>query len=419
MTRRLLLPLLMLLAAPAVAAADFLPPEPVALGAITHHPIVLAATADVRKAEADARALARGSHELELNVIPQRRETTGGPTFHEYEGQLQRAFRLPGKARLDRAIGQTGSRVATLNQADAEHHVARELLLAWMEWLRSGELEALARTERDLLERDRIGIARRVELGDAAQRDLDLADAALAQARARLAAATGAHRDARLALGGGFPDLPLPERVAAIPAPGAPDSRDSAGLIISRSHEIAAAEGEALQLRQQAQRARAERVGDPTLGLRYLNERGGQERVLGVVLSFPLGTGSRSARAQAQQAAADAGDARAQAMQRQIATEARQLATRTGTAYTHWQEAAAALAAMRESARKTRRAHELGEVDTAELILAERLQQEAATAELTARSDAVASALLVRIDTHELWHVEGEDDVHHEDHAGP
>ncbi len=341
-----------LLATQGAIAQDFLPPEPVALRAISLHPEVIAATAKVRQAGAEARGLQYGEHEVQISVVPQRREIRGGPTYHEYEGQLTRAIRWPGKARLDREIGQSGNRIATLGQADMEHAVARELLLAWMEWLRTDALHAIATADLDLLGRDRAGIARRVSLGDAAQRDLDLADATLAQSRAREAAASGASDNARLLLSGTFPQLALPQRVPAIPAPASvstEDLRDHARLIIDRSHEIAAADTEALQLQQRAARARADRVADPTVGFRYLDERGGEERVLGLVLSIPFGGGARTANADAQAAAADAGDARARAMQRDITTHAQQLAARAEAAFAHWQQAQIALASTRKA----------------------------------------------------------------------
>ncbi len=412
--KRLLL--LSLLVTQVVIAQDFLPPESVALSAISQHPEVVAATAQVRQASAEARGLDAGEHELQLSVIPQRREIRGGPNFHEYEGQLTRAIRLPGKARLDRQIGQSGSQIATLDQADAEHQVARDLLLAWMEWLRSGALHAVASADLELLSRDREGIARRVALGDAAQRDLDLAEAALAQSRARQATASGANENARLLLEGTYPQLVLPQRVPAIPAPlqmTAAELREQAQLIIDRSHEIASADTEAQRLQQRAARARADRMPDPTVGFRYLDEGGGEERVYGLVLSIPLGSRSRSAHADAQFAAADAGDARARAMQRDITTQAKQLTARTDAAFVHWQQADLALASMQESARKNRRAYELGELDASDLILSQRLQHEAATDELQARAEAVTNALLIRIDTHELWHAHEEDDPHH------
>ncbi|MGW8127042.1 MAG: hypothetical protein ACWGG5_00965 [Stenotrophomonas sp.] len=59
--------------------------------------------------------------------------------------------------------------------------------------------------------------------------------------------------------------------------------------IVSRSHEIGAAEREAERLERAALRARAERRPDPSVGLRWLDERGGEERSLGVVVSIPFG----------------------------------------------------------------------------------------------------------------------------------
>ena len=54
---------------------------------------------------------------------------------------------------------------------------------------------------------------------------------------------------------------------------------------------------------------RAERTPDPTVGVRVLSDRGGTERVVGVVLSIPFGTDYRSARAATESANAAAAEA--------------------------------------------------------------------------------------------------------------
>ncbi|MFX8949770.1 TolC family protein, partial [Acinetobacter baumannii] len=65
--------------------------------------------------------------------------------------------------------------------------------------------------------------------------------------------------------------------------------------ILGRSHEIAAAEALAAQAQAQADRARRDRLADPSLGVRVFSEKGGIERGGGVVFSMPLGGGYRRA----------------------------------------------------------------------------------------------------------------------------
>lgn len=59
--------------------------------------------------------------------------------------------------------------------------------------------------------------------------------------------------------------------------------------ILADNHELELAEALAQQARQRAQRSALEQRADPTLGVRATRERSGQEQVLGVYVSLPLG----------------------------------------------------------------------------------------------------------------------------------
>ncbi len=414
---RLTLALAAWLAAPglALAAPDaaYLPPEPLVLQAIAVHPDVQAAAARASRAEAEARGLAAGPHEPTLSLMSQQRRVHGGLDYREYEAQLSLGVRLPGKARLDREIGRLGREVAGLQLADAEHQAARLLLAQWMEWLRAEAGVAQAQAQLALVQRDRDAIARRVAAGDAARRDLDSAQAAAAQVRAQATAAAARCEAARIALRTTFPSIPLPERAPALPEPVADDTGAQRHIdhIVGRSHEIGAAEREAERLERAALRARAERRPDPSVGLRWLDERGGEERSLGVVVSIPFGGALRSANADAQRASAEAGSAVAEGTRRLIQREAEQTVRQADAAWRLWRDSWQALEAVRASTGKVRRAYALGEAGIAELIAAQRQEQDSALAEAEARANALEAALLIRVDAHELWHDAGDNDA--------
>ncbi|MGG2377395.1 TolC family protein, partial [Salmonella enterica] len=63
------------------------------------------------------------------------------------------------------------------------------------------------------------------------------------------------------------------------------------------------------QARARADRARLDRRGDPTLGLRVFSEKGGMEKGAGVLFALPFGGGWRSAQADRAAAQADAAQA--------------------------------------------------------------------------------------------------------------
>ena len=100
-----LLAVLLSAASGGAVAQQWLPPHDVVHDAMDAQPDVIAARARGEAARAQARGLAAGPHELQLSVLAQRRSTDelgGRQRFSESEVSLSRAFRLPGKAALDR-----------------------------------------------------------------------------------------------------------------------------------------------------------------------------------------------------------------------------------------------------------------------------------------------------------------------------
>jgi outer membrane protein TolC len=404
----------------AASSVSPLPPAQLALRAIERIPEVQAAAARLARAEADARLRAVGTHETQITVIPQRRRVEGGPTFNEWEAEVSRGVRWPGKARLDREIGASGVEAARLDLADAHHAAARRLLALWSNWQRARVLAQEQHKQVELWARDRKAIARRVELGDAAQRDRIAADAVLAQVRAAAVQADAEAQSARRLLVSAFPDLPLPPRVRLGAAPPVLTGSDAdwSRLIVERSHEIGAAQARVRMRQAEARRARADRLADPTIGVRMLSDLGGRERAVGLVLSIPIGVRQRGARAAAADADALGEQAQAAMVQRDVSRDAREVVARARAIHAIWQSRAAALKAAQDSAAREERAYTLGESGLAELLAARRVEREAALAERRADVDAIEATARVRIDAHDLWHHhtgESDADTHHGD----
>ncbi|MCK9539249.1 TolC family protein [Dokdonella sp.] len=416
----LLLMVPLALAAQAPPATLPLPPDELVLPAIERTPEVQAAAAALARAQAEARLRDVGTHEATLTVIPQRRHLQGGPTFNEWEVDLSRPVRWPHKARLDRDIGAVGVEAARLRFADAHHAGALRLLARWSNWQRATVMAEQQHAEVATWERDHKAIARRVELGDAARRDLLAADAMLAQARAAALQADVDAQVAELALRSDFPDLPLPERIRLGEQPPTLAGTDAywSGLIVRRSHEIGAADALARQREIAARRARADRLPDPSVGVRVLDDLGGRERAIGLIVSIPIGVRQRDAGAAAAGADALAAQAELTLVRRDIAHGARESLTRVRAAQAIWHSRQLALVAARESAAKLERAYALGESGLAELLVGRRGELEAALAERSAAVDAIEAVARVRIDAHDLWHDHhGSEDA--EQSAGP
>ena len=395
---------LALLAVPA-AAEDALPDEASVAGALDAHPSVIAARARADAARAGAKALAKGPHEFEFSGSYINRNVRDERAYDEFDTQLTRAIRLPGKARLDRAIGQYGIEEADNLAEDAKHQAALLLAESWWEWLGASAEAAVDAEAVDNYRRSLAAVERRVELHDATQLEADQAAAALGAAEVLAAQSNGRAEVAHSRLMAQFPTLALPQQAPAIPPPELPEEgleffRDRA---LANSHEIAAADAEANRRDAMAQRARKDRMADPSIGVRLFSERGGAERGAGVVFSIPLGGGRRSALAD--QAGSEATAARAEAarvrfdMQETANGDVAEARYR----FTAWERARAGLDAQVAALGKLRRGYELGEIDLADLLLGERMVHEAFREEAAARAEAHRALTKLRIDSHELW----------------
>lgn len=397
--------------APQTQAQDWLPDPALAASAIAAQPSVLAARDRVDSAGAQARARDAGSHEFEVTAIPQLRradEVGGDKDYNEFEALVTRRFRWPGKAALDRQIGEHGMTAAELRLDDVRHQIARNLLARWMDWLGADERAGQADAHAASLDEEHKALARRVQLGDAAQMDLDLLSVDLAQAQAARVTAQGELAAARAALANDFPGLPLPLRVPLITEPvELPSTPDEwIARIVQRSHEIAAIESDAAKADAVAARARADRLPDPMVGLRYLSDSDGAERAIGLVLSIPIGGRYRAALGDEAAADASALHSDSMVMRRDIQREA-ELTVHLATQQREtWLAQQRALASSSEAARRIRRGWDLGELALVDWLLAERMQRQIALAEASARVEAERARLLVLVDSHELWHDE-------------
>lgn len=391
--------------APLHAQRADLPPEPAVIAALDNHPAVAAALARVEAARAGATMLARGTHEVTVTGSYVRRTVDREGDFNEFDATVTRAFRLPGKAALDARAGALGVEVAENQMEDARHQVALRLADLWHEWLAAGSLyrsdaEAVAALDQALA-----AIRRRVALRDAAPLDVDQAMAALDGARAQAEASLAAREAARAAIAANFPDLPLPAEPPELPVPALP-AQDLAALrdqVVIRSHEIRAADREAQRLGVVARRTAADRLADPSFGVRLFSERGGMERGAGLVASIPLGGGHR--RAAAERASAEANAARLElaVVQRGVNAVADTDLANARNRIAAWRRAEAAVTSADAAVARVARGHALGQIDLAELLYARRQATEARRAEIAARVESDRALLRLQIDAHVIW----------------
>lgn len=388
-----------------------LPPQEVARRAIAEAPLLRAADANVRGEEANRERLVAGTEEWALRLDGQRRSVrdTVQQRFGEWAVALERPLRLPAKAAADRALGDQGVVQARVARGDVQHETARALLKGWFDWLREREIHAQWQEQTALLERQRDMTATRVRRGDAPRLELMQAEAALAQARAAREQARSRADIAAQELQRRFPALALPVEVRPTePQVLSGDAAEWREAVLQHDHELALAREEARHARLLLARADAQRVPDPTVGIRYGSERAGEERVVGVSISIPLPGAARRAAQGAALAQAEAASQREAAALVRAQTQADALYTRAVAAHGHWANARSAAERMGEAAELTARAHGLGEASLAEVLAARRQANEAALAARLGQLDALEARYRLLLDAHLLWDFNGE-----------
>ncbi len=409
--RRCLYVLSCLLWLPASAAPAGYPPELPPLGqvriAIEESPDVRAAIALMQAGLAERRQLVSGPHEWSTRVDYQRRradETPATERFNEWEISLERPLRLPEKARLDRLLGDQRVAEARIALADARHEASRRLMTLWYGWLREKTSADVLRDQAALSARESSALARRRQLGDASQLDALQAQAAAAQAEAAARLASERARRAEILLQEQFPRI-APPAGALLPAPALPDYElaELGESALLQDHELGRVRAAAQRGRLESSRAQAERRADPTVGLRYGTERGGNERIMGVYVSIPFGGEARRAAADASRARADALDNLAEARLRRLSGEVRALRSAVESNVERWQAAEQSAQAQAQVAERVARANQLGEAALAQVLLARRQALEASLSASNARVDALENRARLLLDAHRLW----------------
>lgn len=398
--------LAVLLALPAsLSAQSALPPEPAVQEALDAHPYVKAAQARVATAKAEERLLRAGPHEFTFTGSYVRRSVDREGSYDEYDATLSRAIRLPGKARLDRKAGALGVSAAENRAEDARHQAAIQLNDLWWDWLGASAEAAVDAQSVENYQAARTAILRRVQLRDAAQLEADQTEAALGDARAMAAQSQGRADLARTRLAARFPILPMP---VTAPEPEAPEFPPEgleamAKQVISRSHEIGAADAEAQRVTSLAERVRRDRWADPSIGVRLFSERDGAERGAGLVLSMPIGGKARAATASRAASDAQAASAELALVRLDVQEMADGDIARARATHTAWQRTREALDAQVDALQKLRRGQQLGAIDLADVLQGERLTHAAFRAEVLARAEAHRAMNRLRIDSHNLW----------------
>lgn len=414
--------LFLLMALPAaavetVASYPDLPPSASVVAAIKNSPEVLAAQSGIKLGEAINRRLQAGEHEVNLRMMGQRRSVNPSERYREWDVGLERAIRLPGKAALDGKLGEAEIMRSHTMYGDALHESGRSLLKSWFAWNRE-RVQAQQWTDQvDLLRQQAQIVAKRVRAGDAPRLESDLAEAAVAQAQSMLHQARLREQVAANDLGQRFPDIALPAAVLlTTPLPLKQGLDYWKEEILKHNHELSVARNDSALGRLHSERSSADKIPDPSVGLRFAGERDSAERIVGLQLSIPFSGGARSARADENRALAEMAAQREAAVLRRVTAEAINSFAAAQAAYGGWQSARSAADKMGGNAELMSRAYALGEMGLPEVLTARRQALESTLLSAIAQLDAVEARYRLLLDAHQLWaldvDVDGEDESH-------
>lgn len=392
-----------------------LPPLAMVEQALAEYPPVRAAREAIRIDEAGARRLNIGPYEYAVRGGFQSHNIPGG-RYPEWEIGLERPLRLPGKATADRAIGTQNIELARRTAYSAWCGGARYLLELWFGWARENMQLALWEQQVAALREQQSVVTRRAKVGDAPRVEVNLAEAAVAQAEAVTENFRGREEGARAALARTFPAVKIPLRAL----PGDPRALEhDLDWFIDRvrvhNDEIRVARAMATRGRLLSTRAAAERLPDPAIGVRLATDRSSQDKVAGLYVIVPLPGEGRKALADGARAGADVAASHEAAVVQRVTAEVAMMVGRARGAYAAWNRARAAADGMKRNADSMQRSWQLREASLGDVLVARRLAVEASLAAALAQLEAEETRYRLLIEAHILWNDPQEEQEEHVD----
>jgi outer membrane protein TolC len=400
------------------AHADYLPDPKAAEAALWTSPMVTQSRGDYAAQSLRSQSLQQGREEWKLDAdVDQRRiQTTPSDDFAEWGLALSRPIRMPARAEADRALAGALNAHAEASLGEALHESGRQLLTLWFDWLNQSSQSSLWQEQRQLAEQQLATVNARIRLGEAPRSERVNAEAALAQIRLQQQQAATRLQQARSRLLAQFPSLPLTADTTPPPPVQAGfhgSAEQYVDAVLEHNHELFRARRQADVLQAEARKLARHRSVDPTVGLFYRNEMGGNEHVLGLGVSLTLPGGARRTDQEAtERLAATARDAAIRLEQR-LRAEAR-ADFETATAQTaNWEHAHQAAQALDEAARLAARAYGLGEGSLDQVLVNRRLALEGQLTAQQVQLDALAANARLKLDSHQLWSLDVDADSAH------
>lgn len=410
------LTLALVLAFAANANADYLPDPAAAEAALWASPTVAQARGEFAAQTMKSQGLQHGREEWTLGAeLGQRRiQTTPRGNQTEWGLHMSRPLRLPARAEADRMLAGALTAHAEASLGEALHESGRQLLALWFDWLNETSQIQLWQAQQALAEQQLAAVNARIRLGEAPRAERVSAEAALAQDRLQLQQAVAREKQARNRLQAEFPGLPV-KAGDALPLPVLPGSTadEHVNAVLEHSHELLRARRQAEVLQAEARQFARRRSVDPSVGVFYKNEAGGDEHVVGLSMGLTLpGAARRADQQAAEQLSAAAQDA-ATRLEQRLRQEARADFDAAVTQLESWRLADNAAQALAEAARLAALAYRLGEGSLDQVLVNRRLALEGQLTAQQMQLNALSAHARLQLDAHQLWPLDAEADSSH------
>lgn len=380
-----------------------LPPAELARAAIEQEPSVVKARYSLEAAGHAGRRIAASPYEWSVGVDGQRRRYDTGGDSNEWAARIERPIRIGGKAELDRGLGDATERIARAELAQARHEAARALADLWVDWLAAIQAGELAREQLGFAESSASAVAGRRKAGDASLLDLNAAQADAAEARRQFDAVQAQEAKAILRLRSRFPSLVMEPRSLSEPVELEMNEVQWRERVLAESDTLRIMQESLKRAELTADRARADRIPDPTVGIYTASEARRSERIVGVSVSIPLGGTYRKETMQEALKQVDVTRAELERQRKEIDLATAETINDARTALRRWRLAEQSAQMARENARLGQRGYALGEGDLQSLLLLRRQSVDAVGASLSSRIEALKARNRLLVDAHLIW----------------
>jgi len=386
-------------------ATPDLPPSSQVEIALNNHINVLTATTGVKIELVNQRKLDNGHYEFNVRAgSAQRKVTTPDNNLNEWDVALERPIRLPNKMLIDRELGREGIEHAEEILGDARHEAGRLLLKSWFNWQREQAQAAQWQQQVNVLQQQAKMTEKRFKAGDAPKIEMSQANAAVAQATVALQLASARTLLAGNELKRQFPAIELPAE-NSYPQPQAieHDFNYWRDIILAHNHELGIVQSQQRIQQKYAERSSADIIPDPTIGLRFSNEMGGNEKVTGFYVTIPLSFGQRGATAEQAKYQAEIANQQEAVVRQRLEGDIYAAHTQAISSYQTWLQAHEAANYIRQNSDLVARAYSLGESSLSDTLSARRIAMDAILAEQISQLDANEARYRLLLDAHQLW----------------